>query len=42
MQGYDIVKEPEEENNDTIEEYRKQLSIEELKALAYEIMKERQ
>ena len=42
MQGYDRVKEPEEENNDTIEEYRKQLSIEELKALAYGIMKAKQ
>ena len=42
MQGYNIVKEPEEENNDTIEEYRKQLSIEELKTLAYGIVKARQ
>lgn len=36
MQGYDIVKEPEEENNEEkIEEYKRELTIEELRALAY-------
>lgn len=35
MQGYDIKKEPEEENNDKIEQLRNELSIEELRQLAY-------
>ncbi len=36
MQGYDIVKEPEEENNEEkIEEYKRELTIEELRKLVY-------
>ena len=35
MQGYDLTKQEEEENNDKVEQLRNELSIEELRQLAY-------